>query len=172
VARQAQLLADADHDVRYQAVKALEKQGPAATEAVPALATALADSDPHVRYRSAKVLSKIGYEAAAAADALAHALDKSLQGPGSPVQEAEKTRYYLVKTLSNLDDQALPALAGLIRTLQQDTDPNTRYYAVKALGKIGAAAKTARPALEKLRKDPDQKVRRAAGQALAKIHTP
>jgi HEAT repeat protein len=50
-----------------------------------------------------------------------------------------------------------------------DDWPPVRSAAARALGQIGPAAKGAVPALEKLRHDPADYVRHAAGEALAAI---
>ena len=63
-----------DPEVRYAAVKSLEKLGTRATGAVGALAAALSDDDPKVRYRAAKTLAKIGPKIGDAVPALAKAL--------------------------------------------------------------------------------------------------
>lgn len=161
VAELAAKLTDADHDVRYEAAKKLEEYGPEAAEAAPALAAALSDPVSKVRYRSAKALSKIGIGASAAAEELAAALQKPTIQP--------KTRYYIVKTLANIEDAAIVALPELIATLQKKEDVKTRYFAAKALGKIGPEAQTAVGALEQARKDSDRKLRKAATEALVKV---
>ena len=161
VDRLARQLSDADHEVRYDAAKELEEFGAAAAPAAPALAAALSDPDPRVRYRSAKVLSKIGIGAAAAADRLAAALDDQ--------STDAKTRYYVVKSLANIEELAEVALPGLIATLDGPTEARTKYYAAKALGKIGRAAHSSIPSLERAAQDDDPKLRKAASEALAKV---
>ncbi len=155
----ASALSDEDNGVRYEAAKQLAKYGPEAVEAVDELAVTLADPDPRVRYRSAKALSKIGIGAAPAADSLVLALNNA----------DDEMRYYLVKTLANIEDAAVGAVEELKQILQSDTDARNRYYAAKALGKIGKEARDATTALEAAGKDPDKKVRKAAGEALEKV---
>jgi hypothetical protein len=153
-------LADQNHDSRYDAAKQLEAYGPEAVGAVDELAAALSDPAPKVRYRSAKVLSKIGIGASPAAEALAKAL------PGAE----DKTRYYIVKALANIEDAAISAVEDITHILEKDDDPRTRYYAAKALGKIGKEARLALPVLEKAQGDADEKVRKAATEAIAKVN--
>ena len=157
----AEKLEEPDHQVRYDAVKELEDYGPGAIDAVPALADALSDPSPKVRYRSAKVLSKIGIGASSAAEQIAASLKDE-------ATDAE-TRYYLVKTLANIEDSAIVALDALTEILQRDGDKKTRYYAAKALGKLGSDAQSAIDALESAKRDSDAKLRKAATEALAKV---
>lgn len=152
-------LTSADRDTRRHAAKALEEYGPEAQAAVDQLAAGLRDVDPKVRYRCAKALSKVGFGALGAADAVVAAL---------PEADAD-TRYYLVKTLANMEDAAAPSVAQLAEILQNDPDSGTRYYAAKALGKIGREAREAAPALEAASRDADERVRRAATEAVAKV---
>jgi len=153
-------LQDADHEVRYRAIKKLEKYGPESVEAVEALANTLSDPAEKVRYRSAKALSKIGIGAEPAAQALAEALEKA-----NP-----EMRYYLVKALANVEDAAVVALDELTTILAEDQEARIRQYAAKALGKIGKEAQSAIPVLEEATDDADEKVRKAVKDALRKIN--
>lgn len=161
VGEYAAQLNDDDHEVRYDAAKELENLGPEAARAAPELAAALSDPVPRVRYRSAKALSKLGLAAADAADELAAALRaESIQA---------KTRYYVVKTLANIEEFAVVALPDLTALLAESGDAKVRYYAAKAIGKIGRDATSAISALETASKDADPKVRKAAAYALEKV---
>jgi HEAT repeat protein len=51
----------------------------------------------------------------------------------------------------------------------KDPDPRIRYYAAKALGKIGPDARTAVTALKSATQDSDQDTRQAATEALKRI---
>lgn len=67
--------------------------------------------------------------------------------------------------------QADPAgVQNLIRALQND-DPIERLVAAKQLGKIGAEARAALPALQRLLQDPDIDVRKVAEAAIARIQS-
>jgi HEAT repeat protein len=68
-----QALKDPDPNVRYTAASTLQKYGPKAQEAVPALTEALGDSDTNVRMRAAYALGAIGAPAAGAVPALTKA---------------------------------------------------------------------------------------------------
>jgi HEAT repeat protein len=61
--------------------------------------------------------------------------------------------------------QAVQALTEALK----DRSPNVRRAAVKALGQIGAEARSAIPALQKSLKDPDDGVRLSAEKALQEI---
>jgi len=159
VSELAAQLQDEDHDVRYAAIKQLEKYGPESVVAVEALAHTLSDPSQKVRYRSAKALSKIGIGAEPAVEAVKEALDKA----------EPEMRYYLVKTLSNVEGAAVIALDQLSTILNEDEEARIRLYAAKALGKIGVEAQSAIPVLEKAKDDPDKKVRKAVNDALKKI---
>lgn len=155
----AEQLASEDHQVRYETLKQLEDYGPEGREAVDELIETLADPDPKVRYRAAKVLSKIGIGAIPAAEAMTSALKEA---------DAD-TRYYLLKAFANIEDAARVGITEITHVLDTDTNPRTRYYAAKTLGKIGKEALSAAPVLEKAQKDKDPKVREAAAQALKKV---
>ena len=119
IAKLAEGLEDPDHDVRYDTLKEIEDFGPGAFEVVPALAETLSDPSPKVRYRSAKVLSKIGIGAAPAAPQIVIAIqDKTTE---------EKTLYYLVKTLTNIEDSSIVAINELTEILEGKYDAKTRY---------------------------------------------
>jgi HEAT repeat protein len=155
-------LQDASHETRYEAAKQLEDYAAEAVDAVPALAITLSDPDPKVRYRSAKALSKIGIGAAGAAEELARALADKSTPP--------KTHYYVVKALANSEDAAIVALPDLIAVLDGKDPPETRYYAAKAIGKIGREAHAAIAVLQRATRTSDPKLRKAASEALAKVH--
>ena len=61
------------------------------------------------------------------------------------------------------------AVPQLVEILENDPESRTRYYAAKALGKIGREARDAAPALEAASRDQDERVRRAATEALPKV---
>jgi HEAT repeat protein len=61
------------------------------------------------------------------------------------------------------------AVPVLIEILGENPDGQVRLMAAEKLGDIGPAAKEAVPALEKARQDKDEKVRKAAGEALEAI---
>lgn len=77
-------LKDPDPKVRYTAASTLQKYGPQAQEAVPALIEALGDSDQNVRMRAAYALAAIGNPAQEARPAL----EKARRDPEKMVRDA------------------------------------------------------------------------------------
>jgi HEAT repeat protein len=67
-------LKDENHSVRRAAASVLDRIGPEAKAAVPALTNALKDNAAHVRYAAAKALGKTGPEAKGAVPALTEVL--------------------------------------------------------------------------------------------------
>ena len=129
-------LSDIDHEVRYDAAKKLEGLRSGGHRSGRGVGDRrLSDPDPKVRYRSAKALSKVGIGATPAASQIQAALKDA----------PSETRYYLVKTLANIEDAAVIAVNDLEQVLKAESDSRTRYYAAKAFGKIG---KQAAPAAE------------------------
>ncbi len=153
-------LQSADAHVRHDASRKLAKLGPAAKDAIPALAEALKDSDKRVRFHAAKALSEIGIDAKVVAAALIDSLNE-------PDLE---TRYYIIKSLSKIDlgPEHMSAVPGLTQALK-DENPKTLYYASKCLKSIGPGAKDALPALRAVTSNGDQDAREAATSALKRI---
>lgn len=167
---------------RKYAVMALEKLGPEAREAIPALARALEDETPDVRGRAVRALGDIGPEAI---PALTLALE----------DEDLRIRKYAIWELGKIGSDAVPILAGLLRdedpeirrhaiwalgdigwegvpSLIQgltDEDPDVRWAAAWTLGEIGPKAEEAVPALIQSLKDEDPNVRRTSAWALGAI---
>jgi HEAT repeat protein len=137
---------------RRRAADALGLAGPAAREALPALAQALQDGDEAVRLNAAYALGALG-------------------GPAVPVlAEALRTtpeplRRYAGYGLSAAGAPAVEALTGLA----QAPDEPARRAAVDALGDMGAAAAPAVPVLAGALRDESQWVRRQAAEALGTI---
>src|SRR5262245_55293954 len=77
-----------------------------------------------------------------------------------------------IKAIKQLAAQPKFAAAAVepLSKLLGDSSPQLRAYAAHALGKAGAAAKPAVPALAELLKDPEAQVRQQAIQALVAIH--
>jgi HEAT repeat protein len=141
--------------VRQSAAVALERIGPAAAEAVPALIQALGDADENVRAKAAVALGRIGPAAAEAVPALIQALgdaDENVRAKGAVA-------------LGGIGPAAAEAVPALIAALG-DANENIRESAAWALGKIGPAAAEAVPALIAALGDTDKDVRAKAIAAL------
>ena len=131
---------DATNDsLRYYAVEALGRIGPASAEAIPKLFPKTGDGR-LLAFQSwkwldsgmSKALSRIGRPAVPA-------LIKALQG------EDPELRIYAVWTLRDMEDEAEAAVPALISALD---DPSIGPSAMGALVQIGPAAAPAIPALE------------------------
>jgi HEAT repeat protein len=66
-------------------------------------------------------------------------------------------------------DHSVPTL---VKTLKEDADPNMRYWAAEALGKLGAGAEAAGPDLIAALKDESKLVRMGAAYALGEVRPP
>jgi HEAT repeat protein len=142
---------------QYRAAQALEKLGPAAKDAVPALAAALKDPEPNVRMAVASALGKVA-SLSASPEALA-ALKTALKDDDPFVRRAAtEACCLLVGNATNKD------VAALIAVLK-DTEPFIRREAARALGKIGTISSEVLTALKAAAKDDDPDVRRAATEA-------
>jgi HEAT repeat protein/tetratricopeptide (TPR) repeat protein len=181
------LLHDPNETVRAAAAGALERFGPAARAAAPALGAALADKA-SVRAAAAKALAQIEPKDAALAESLARGLEdpspdvrvasaKALwtarqeAGRALPVLLAALTeahadvRRQAAEALATLGPAAGAAVPALIIAVQ-DPDEPVRLHALGALLKIGAQARAAVPAVIALLRDPSLLVNAAAGAAL------
>lgn len=167
---------------RKYAVMALEKLGPEAREAIPALIRTLEDETPDVRWRTVRALGDIGPEAV---PALALALgDKDLRirryaiwelgkiGPDAvPIltgllwDENPEIRRHAVWALGDIGREGVPSLIYALK----DEDPDVRWAAAWTLGEIGPKAEEAVPALIQALRDDDPDVRRTSAWALGAI---
>ena len=122
---------------------------------VPALVEALRHADADVRRAAARSLAAIGPPAEAA-------LKEVVASP-----DAETSRG-AVEAFGWMGERALPQL---IAALKKDAKSEAaRVAAVRALGRLGSAAKTAESALvDAASNDPSPAVRAAAGKALGKV---
>jgi HEAT repeat protein len=124
---------------RLDAIEALGRIGPEAKEAVPALAEALNDEKDYVGQAAAEALGRIGVDAVPA-------LLEALKG-------RDRVRIAAAEALWRINKHpaAVPALA---EDLTYRTAPEGGYAAaVYVLGRIGAEAKAAVPALAEALKD-------------------
>jgi HEAT repeats/PBS lyase HEAT-like repeat len=148
-----------DADVRRSAADALSNIGPAAADAVPALAEALKDQDTGVRRSAAYALSNIGPAAAEAVQVLADALKN----------QNRDVRRIAAKAFQRIGPAATNAVPALVNALK-DQDTVVRLVAADALGKIGPTAVHAAAALAEALQDQDSDVRLRAAGALKSIH--
>lgn len=153
-------LADPDRFVRWAAARALSNlPAEKAAPAVPQLAKLLEDSDLNVRMAAAATLRGMNSYANAAAAALAQAVT---------VGDAEP-RLAMMYALQALPiDTAKVAVPQLAEQLEH-ADPRVRRLAAETLGKLGAAAQSAIPALRKALSDDDAEVRTNASEAMLAI---
>lgn len=143
---------DDSHEVRVQAIEAIGKIGPAAAPAVTNLAALLDHDDSRVREHAAEAIGRIGVEA----DTVIPKLVTLLYG-GSL-----SARRKAVRSMRQFGPAAVPALIAAI----EHEDPDVRWYAIDALGKMGRPAAEALPAIRRALKDEDETVRRAASWAV------
>jgi HEAT repeat protein len=146
-------------------------QAPGGADAdVAALVQQLRHPNPGVRGMAAEKLGEMGPAARAAVKPLAAAL----------ADEDLNVRYWAARALGEMAEQAgpaVPALVGALRTTLpgRGLQGPMRYYAdvravsAEALGRIGAAARMALPALKEALDDGDQSVREAAAEAVKRI---
>lgn len=137
------------------AAKALSRIGP---RSVPALLEALMSHDSFVRGEAALALGWLGADAQDAVCALAELLrvEPGQAKAGSPSST--------VSSGSNV--QITRATLIVPHT---ETGDAVRVYAAQALGRIGAVARLALPALTAALRDPSDRVREAAAAAIAQI---
>lgn len=179
------LLRNDDHLVRIEATHILRKIGPAA---VPALTDSIRDRDSRVRFHALVTLARMGPEAKAAIPTIAEALrDPSwgvqaaavlaLQEMGS---EAKCVIPQLVDVLGDPDPNLPVVVRRILRDMGPDVVPaltemarnatgKARYHAIVTLGRIGAAASSAVPAIQTALNDERSDVRTAAAEALQQI---
>jgi HEAT repeat protein len=142
-----------------------------ADDSVNVLIERLRASNPGVRGMAAEELGQMGAAAKAAIKPLAKAVT---------ADEDLNVRYWAARALAAMGPaagEAVPALMGALRTTFPDRGLQgpDRYYAdarsacAEALGRIGAEAKIALPALREALADEEPSVREAAQEAIDRI---
>ena len=156
VQRAIRHLSDPDAKVRWNAIQALRRIGPAASAAVPALVEYLKIAEALTKIDICMALGEIG---PAAVPALVEVLKSS---------EDEHTKYSACVALGEIGAAAVPAL---VEVLKSSKDVHKKVDACKALGKIGPAASAAVPALKSLARSwfVSSAVKYAAEVAIAQI---
>ncbi|HZZ29086.1 MAG TPA: HEAT repeat domain-containing protein [Pirellulales bacterium] len=155
---------DPDPEYRREVEFALAAIGPASKAAVPTLIEHLTSDEPRVRYTACYALGKIGPDAAAAIPKLRDNVtsdDKFLK------VASVWALLHIQPTDKALQTMAVPLLA---KSLEESDRELVKEESASALGMIGAAAKSAIPALQKAAQEAESpKVRAAAQEALKKI---
>jgi hypothetical protein len=97
-------------------------------------------------------------------------LKKGRRGPLS--DDLADARRRAAEKLGRMGPRAAEAVAELVASMRRDMDPGVRFRATVALGRIGAAARSAVPDLEEATHDVNWGVRRAVAEALERIGQP
>ncbi len=141
--RLAEQLAASDVRIRRDASYFLEKLGPKAKPALPALIRALDDPDKQVWSNAVSALANLGPDAAEAVPALLEDLDSRKSRASQRQSEREQTAFRTAYALSRIGSAAIPPLIDALRS----DDTMLRAGAAKALGGMGPDARAAIPAL-------------------------
>ena len=150
----------ASAEVRCLAAELLGKVGSGADATAASLIAALQDPDPHVRSVASAAVPKANVPARVGVPALVDLLGREQ----NPVH---------VRALSEYRNAAEPGLAVLLQILgNPEVDTETRWNAVRAIGKIGAPAARAVPALVAALQDPAATIREHSAEALGDIGPP
>ncbi len=142
VAKLSEQLSSSDRDTRREAGFRLEKLGPAAKAALPALLRALDDSDKQVWANAFAAIAAIGSDAAEAVPKLVDSFDSRKDSSFRQRDKAQKVMR-AAHALSRIGEAARPALIGALKA----NDTGLRLGAAKALGGMAANARDAIPAL-------------------------
>lgn len=153
----------ADLEFKREAQFVLGQIGPAAKDAVPALQQSLKSDNEEIRGSAAFSLGKIGPESRDALPALREMMQKD---------SSERLRRLAVWTVLRINPEnprvqkiALPILIGALESEREFV----RLEAAITLGELGAVAKSAVPALEKLKSDPNPAIKAAVEESLKQI---
>jgi HEAT repeat protein len=135
----AKRVLDEEMGNRLAAIATIRSFGAAGILAAPELGKALFDSNREVRVAAATAICDLGPDASA----LIPELVRSLGDPD--------VRLLAVRTLGRIGPKSFPAIDRLVALLS-DRDTHMLLEATSTLGKIGPAAKSAVPALEKVQR--------------------
>lgn len=155
----AEALTDKNRKTRLAAARALGQIGPAARAGLPGLVRALAEGDP-VRKAATEALPRIDPNWATCPE-----LDGVIAGIAVDLKRAGDYGQAAADALVAIGPSTVPAL---VRSLGSD-DRIEREAAANTLGRLGAAARDAVPALQDTLRDPHGWVRDAAARALRSI---
>ena len=188
------LLKDAGFPAGRQfALDALAVLGADARPALPALLGLLQDMTPATRLKAIGIVAAVGADAKATAftpllellrdpDAeVAKAAADALSKLGKPTKselptlttfvsdKGEPVRRYALLALTDLGDEARPALPAILHVLEKDPSAPLRLLALEALLKVQPAGKALIEPLSLALKDADPKVPLRAAEALAAL---
>ncbi|HLW79872.1 MAG TPA: DUF2961 domain-containing protein [Terriglobia bacterium] len=156
-------LADRDPQVRAAAAGALSEIGPKASEAAPAAARLLRDDNLRVREAAALALREMGKGAAGTIPDLCAALK-------DPAGTVQMTAALALGRMGDAATAAAPALAAAFEAPDENQLTNEGVQVLRniayALGDIGPGARSAIPALSRIR---HIRVKYIADEAIAKI---
>jgi HEAT repeat protein len=151
-------LLDSDSTTVWNAAGALHNLGVVTTDLMPAYRRLLQDPDCDMRISAANAIS----EYAPPAELLPLAIE-CRKTPTRDFAHGDDART-LLATLAK-DKAALPLIVERLG----DDDWDVREWAARAVGDAGPRARSAIPALKAALKDPDERVRAAAEQALERV---
>lgn len=159
-------LGDSDRFVRWSAVMVVENiPAEKRVATIPALTRLLTDNDLNVRLEGTKALGLLGSRAGAARSALIEAINHGdVEARVAAMRALEAVG--LERNPSNPETQQ--GVAVMISALSHN-DPRMRRMAAETLGRLGALARSAVPALRSRLGDEDDEVRARAGEALLSI---
>jgi HEAT repeat protein len=152
-------LSSADAERRAAAAEQLARAGEAAAAGAAQIVGACGDGDERVREWAVAALEDLG---APPSESIAPLI--KLVAASDPL-----VAYWATTLLGRSGQDAAHAVAALTVCLDSAADLSVRQRAAWALGKIGPAAKTARPALERAAGQGDERLARLATEALGAI---
>jgi len=153
---------DEDMLARLTALKLIKKMGPVAKAAIPRLLAAARKPDSETRQEAVAALIRTGPQSVPGLVGMgAEVVPDLIAALGGPWPAPETS----IPALVGIGPDSVP---DLIKALARQ-DLAVQAGAVRALGAIGAAARTAVPALERIAASGDYRLRGLAAQALQRI---
>jgi HEAT repeat protein len=166
---------DADPAVRKAVLEALGQIDPDAKTYVPLLTETLKrEKDPLVQVAAVSALIQIEPLPKSALPVLLD-VHKAALASQKDTNDPQNLRATLMAAIVKLDPDPKKTVPFYVEVLKRDRNVNIRLQALAALGQVGAAAKSAIPAIQevlraaKLLKDKDGGLTKAAEEALLKI---
>jgi HEAT repeat protein len=186
----------ADEKAAYWAILIVNRIGPDAQAAVPALIELLKSKDHLIRREALLALAEIGPAARPAAAEVVHALDDevlriaaiyaigSLGGASEDVEERIRSfadgsdkvlsavSHWALAKLNPDDEEMVRAAVGELSEGLKSDDSRIRVASAKALASLRPKPEIARPVYERVMKNADAETRRAALDAVATLGEP